>query len=275
MSYQTILVHVDESRHTDLRIEFAARIAQAHNAHLLGVAVATGANSAVDDINDPAMADRRAGLRQAPIDALEQFEAMARQAGVASFEKRLIDADAEGGISLLTRYCDLVVLSQRDPQEQSPAASAGFPACVIHNAACPVLVAPYKATPNSTAARMLIAWNGSMEATRAVHGAIPLLQRADTVTIAAFDPEMHGKPQGEPPGVEIARYLSRHGIKADIITQPSRGEVGGALLSLATNLGSDMLVTGFFGRWRFGEIVLGRVTDTVLGSSPLPVLISH
>jgi nucleotide-binding universal stress UspA family protein len=274
MSYKTILVHVDESPHSDLRIEFAARIAQTHNAHLLGVAVA-GVHSGCDDIDDPDSARRMAGLRQAPIDALKQFEAIARQVGVASFEKRLIDEDAEGGISLLTRYCDLVVLSQRDSHDQSPAASAGFPECVIHNAACPTLIVPSKALPDSTGARMLIAWNGSMESTRAVHSGIPLLQQAKTVEIAALDPGMHCKPLGEQPGVEIARYLARHGVEADIIKQPSRGDVGDALLSLAANLGSDMLVAGFFGRWHFGEIVLGGVTNTVLGSSTVPVLMSR
>lgn len=279
MPYKTILVHVDESRHINARIELAARIAQAENAHLIGVAVTgvptSGCNTALSNRNDPDIARQLAVLRQMPIDALELFETIARQIGVASFEKRLIDEDAAGGISLQTRYCDLAVLSQYDPNEQPSAALSDFPECVVKNSACPALIVPYRGQPKTIGNRLLIAWNGSMEATRAVHNAIPLLQRAKTVEVAIFNPGMQAKIHGENPGADIALYLARHDITVDIIKQTVHGDVGDALLSLAADLGSDMLVMGFFGRARFGEIVLAGATRTVLISATIPVLISH
>lgn len=280
MSYKTILVHVDESTHVDARMEIAANIAVTENAHLIGAAT-TGVSrffyaAAASNMDTPAVIDSYLEtVRQRAEGALKKFENIARKIGVASYESRLADDDAAGGISLQARYCDLAVLGQYDPEESSSSINSDLPEYVIMNSGCPVLIVPHAGSFKSVGERVLIAWNASMEARRAVHNAIPLLKRAKVVEVAVFNPASQPDAHGQQPGADIALYLARHDIKVDVIQQETEGDIGNALLSRATNLTSDLLVMGCYGHSRFREILLGGATRTVLESMTIPVLMSH
>jgi nucleotide-binding universal stress UspA family protein len=280
MSYKTILVHVTESRHLDPRVEAAANIALAEDAHLIGVAI-TGAATHLYELAalnpaDPGIAPYLEILRQQAEDALKRFENIAQGIGVNSFEARLIENETALGVSLQARHCDLTVLGQIDPNESSAVIDTDFPEFVIMNSGCPGLVIPYINSAATVGHNALIAWNASVEAARTVHHAIPLLQRAKTVGIVIFNPESEPEDvYGVPPGIDIKHYLARHNIRADIITKSIDGDIGHALLSLATHLTSDLLVMGCYGHSRFREILLGGVTRTILRSATIPVLMSH
>jgi nucleotide-binding universal stress UspA family protein len=280
MSYKTILVHVDESENLDARTQAAAQIAAAENAHLIGLAT-TGISKFLFQtvtINpaDPNMAPYLDMLRQRAENAQTKFEQTASRVGATSIEKRLTDDEPAIGIGLLARYCDLIVLGQRDPAATGTGLMPGFPESAIMSSGTPALVVPYAWRAGSLGNRVLIAWNASVEAARAVHGAIPLLQRAKTVEVAIFNPlKEPDVVSGELPGAGIKQYLARHNIKADVQEEASEGDVGEALLSLAANLGSDLLVMGCYGHSRFREILLGGATRKVLSSMPLPVLMTH
>ena len=280
MSYKAMLVHVDESRHADVRMEIAAEIAVTENAHLIGVAT-TGVSrffygAAASDLDAPAIITPYLEMvRQQAEATLKKFENIAQKIGVASYESRLADDDAAGGLSLQCRYCDLAVLGQYDREESSSSINSDLPEYVVMNSGCPVLVVPYAASFKNVGERVLIAWNASMEARRAVHNAIPLLKRAKVVEVAVFNPASQPDVHGKEPGADIALYLSRHEIKVDVIQQETEGDIGNALLSLATNLNSDLLVMGCYGHSRFREILLGGATRTVLESMTIPVLMSH
>jgi nucleotide-binding universal stress UspA family protein len=278
MSYKTIVVHVDASRNVDKRIEAAAYIAVAENAHVIGVA-ATGVSQFLQETvsmnrNDPAIAPLLETLRKRASVPLETFDKIARQVGVLSFENRLIDDDARGGISLQGAYSDLLVLGQSDPGDPSDVDAETVPYVVI-NSGCPVLVVPSASAHAKTGSRALIAWNGSMEARRAVHDAIPLLKRAKIVDVAVFNPKSQANIHGQLPGADISLYLARHGINVDVKEEVIKSDIGEALLSLATSLNSDLLVMGCYGHSRFRETLLGGVTHTILKSMTLPVLMSH
>ncbi|HTN67773.1 MAG TPA: universal stress protein [Burkholderiaceae bacterium] len=277
MSYKTILVHVDESRHVDARIEIAAKIALAENAHLIGAAM-TGVPEVIYQTIafSPAVsiAPFLETLRQHADNALQKFSDIASRIGVSSVEKRLIDDEAADGLSAQARYCDLMVLGQNDPDERSLTVTPNFPEQVIIGSGCPALIIPYTGALKSIGTKVLVAWNGSMEARRAVHDAIPLLQRADLVEVVVFNPA--ADMQEEQPGADIALYLTRHGIKIDVKEEiTSDSDIGNALLSRAADLGSDMLVMGCYGHSRLREIVLGGASRTILESMTLPVLMSH
>ena len=121
---------------------------------------------------------------------------------------------------------------------------------------------------------MLVAWNASREATRALTDSIPLLREAETVHVIAFDPA--AAPHGEVPGADIGLYLARHGIKVTVSQQTAPDvDVGNQLLSRAADLNADLIVMGAWGHSRLHELVMGGVTQTILRSMTVPVLMSH
>lgn len=279
MSYRTILVHVDESARAKERIKIAANIALAENAHLIGIAT-TGVSTALYPIGiiEPIAVDVMPVLdmfRKRADHALADFETAVRRVGLTSFERRLADDEAGPGISLQARYGDLVVIGQADPNESVSAVGREFPEFVVMNSARPVLIVPYAGEFGAIGKRPLVAWDASMAAARAVADAIPFLKRADAVEVVVFNPEEQAGAFGDEPGADIALYLARHGIKVNVRHQTTGMPVGEALLLLATELASDLIVLGGYGHARFREILLGGVTRTILESAIIPVLMSH
>jgi nucleotide-binding universal stress UspA family protein len=123
---------------------------------------------------------------------------------------------------------------------------------------------------------VLIGWNASREATRAVSDAMPLLSAADVVTVLTIDAREGPDAHGELPGADISLHLTRHGVKAEIERTVSAGiPVGDVLLSRAADLGADLLVIGAYGHSRVRELLLGGATRSILHSMTLPVLMSH
>ena len=280
MSYKTILVHVDDSPHVAARIEVAATIAMAQDAHLIGAAL-TGISRFVKEavaVNpyDPAITPYLDTLRQRAAVYLDKFDEQARRIGVHSFERRLVDDEASGGISLQARYSDLVVVGQSDPEQPPRAVDADFPEYVAVSSGTPVLIIPYANTFSTVGTRAMIAWNGSREARRAVQDAMPLLQRAQRVEVVVLNPAERPDLHGADPSTDIIRYLQRHGIEAEVKTENVKhGEVGSALLAIATSSSADLLVMGCYGHTRFREMLLGGVTRDVLASMTVPVFMSH
>ncbi len=279
MSYKTILVHVDQSRHAAQRIKIAADIAIAENAHLIGAAM-TGVSrfayqDSTVDLRRTVVTNYLDSVNDTANQALAQFDAIAQTMGVLSYEKRLVNDEPEGALCLQARYCDLVVVGQTDPDDSSTRVISDLPEYVVLNSARPVLIVPYAGQFDHVGNNALVAWDGSMEATRAVTDAIALLKRANNVTLALFNPSSQLDAHGEQPGADIALYLARHEIKVEIAQQTTELDVGNALLSLAADLRSDLIVMGGYGHTRFRELLLGGVTMTVLKTMTVPVLMSH
>ena len=282
MSYKTILVHVDQSWHAPARIRIAAQLAAAEKAHLIGAAM-TGISRYLyrqthGEITATIVADQVDFLYQRAEDALAQFERIARECDVRSYERRLLNDDYHGGLCLQARYCDLVVLGQSDPDEAQGHILSDLPEYVVLNSGHPVLIIPHAGEFKSVGERVLVAWDGSMEATRAVNAAIPLLQRAGNVVLAIFDPPagpVDPEQHGEEPGADIALFLARHDVKVGVKHQITSNDVGNALMSLAADTDSDLIVMGGYGHTRFREVMLGGVTRTVLETMTVPVLMSH
>lgn len=280
MTYKTILVHVDESRHLETRVDLAIRIAMTEEAHLIGAAM-TGVSrflaNAMPNPADPAMQPYIDTLRKRAQASLETFDKMAQQAGVNSCERRLIDDEAADGIALQARYADLVVVGQDDLDDLSPSAMAGMPEYVAMSGGSPTLVVPYAGKFDKVGERILVAWNASSHAMHAIRGAMPFLRRAKNVDVVVYNAAAHSDVFGEEPGGDIALYLARHGVKVNVMQEEIGNEidVGNALLSHSAERGADMLVMGCYGHTRFREMLLGGATRVVLESMTLPVLMSH
>lgn len=278
MHYRTILVHADLSRHAPQRIRFAATLARTFDAHLVGGAV-TGVSRFLSPasaaMGGAMIADQIEVMRDSAERALAQFDALADQTGVASFERRLVDDDYDGGLALQARYADLVVVSQTDPDEPAPGGRDDLPEYMLLNSVRPLLVLPYAGRWEHAGNNVLLAWDGGMEATRAVTAALPLLQTAARVTVVVFNAHARWGTHGEQPGADLALYLSRHGVRVEVSAQTTGLDTGNALLSLAADTGADLLVMGGYGHARFREMLLGGVTATILREMTLPVLLAH
>ncbi len=275
MSYKTILVHIGTSNNVDQRIELAAQLAKRVKAHLIGVAT-TGVSSIVYQAAaygavDPGITAFLEPLRKNAQIALGKFEQIAQAAGVPSYETYLTDDDAVTGIAVQARYCDLVVMGQIAPDDAASTPEADLPENIVLNGGGPALIVPYASLKKDIEGRVLIAWNGSVEARRAVHDALPILQRAQAVDAVVFQPDTEGEHHGE----KLAQFLGRHDIRINVINETAEQDFGDALLSLAANLNADLLVMGCYGHSRFRETLLGGVTRTVLKSMTIPVLMSH
>lgn len=120
---------------------------------------------------------------------------------------------------------------------------------------------------------VLVAWNGSAEAVRAIKAALPLLKSARTVRI------MNGEHEGiaglAPPCLPLRTWLSRQGVGFHWLPFCERAHAGRQMLEDAKTMHSDLLVMGAWGRPRLSELLLGGATRHVLEKAQLPVLLAH
>lgn len=137
------------------------------------------------------------------------------------------------------------------------------------------LLVPPGGTSPASYDTIFVAWKNTREAARAVAEAVPFLQHASQVIVGLVEEEGASEQFGVEPGTDIGRYLSRHGVAAEI--RPINGWVyaGEALLNEAQRTGAQMIVMGGYGHSRFREWVLGGATRHLLTHASVPVLIAH
>jgi nucleotide-binding universal stress UspA family protein len=274
MAYKTILVHVDLSVHAPARIRFAAALANAHNAHMVGVAT-TGVSRfmSIDTLEPTVLAGCLDHMQEQARQSLLQYEALARECCASSWDGRLVADDPENALVLMSRFVDLLVLSQTDPNNTPASTVRDLPEYVVLNATRPVLLLPIAGSYGELDGKALVAWNGSPEASRALAQALPLLRGSSEVLVAQFNasvgPGLHEQAD------DLGAWLTRHGVPARVETQHTASDVGNALLSMAADRADGLLVMGAYGHTRFRELVLGGVTRTVLQSMTVPVLMAH
>ncbi len=278
MSYRTIVVHADRAANAESRIGLAATLALREEAHLVGAAMTGMPRSMLAgrsyDGSGVFLADYLRRAQERVQLALEQFNGIVDRLGVPSHEARSSNDDEYAGLCLQARYADLLVIGQAEASEDNEAGLLpDLPDYVLLNCGRPVLVVPRSGRFPTIGKRVLVAWNGSPEAAKAVTAALPLLRGAEQVTLAVLG---HSADMlGESPGADIALYLARHGVNVEVLRRPEPEDPGRALLSLAADFNVDLLVMGAYGHSRFRELMLGGATRTVLATATLPVLMAH
>jgi nucleotide-binding universal stress UspA family protein len=277
--YKTIVVHVDDSPQMKSRLAVAAALAAAHEGHLVGSAV-TGItqHDFVTYGTSPLVAPVDAGfdfLRRRANDQLDRFAAEAGRLGVGSWEQRMIEDDAANALLLESRYADLVVLSPGTPAGSRLRVTVDVPEYVALHSARPVLVVPPDHANDDLAGTIAIGWDAGTEATRAVAGALPLLQRARAVLIALINPDHLTERHGEQPGADLATYLARHGVPVEVVQERSDAGVAAALVGMAHDAGANLLVTGIYGHSHYREWFAGGVSRSLLDKVTVPLLLAH
>src|SRR5208282_1790981 len=135
----------------------------------------------------------------------------------------------------------------------------------------PVIVVPYIQKGPLKLDRVMVCWDGSRPAARAIADAMPLLEKAGRVEVVIVANE-RGK-QDEIAGADMGQHLARHGLKVEVERIVGGDiDVADALLSHAADCSADFIVMGGYGHSRLREFVLGGVTRGILGSMTAPVL---
>jgi nucleotide-binding universal stress UspA family protein len=172
----------------------------------------------------------------------------------------------------MARRFDLAIVGQAEPEISSMEQIIGE--TTLFESGRPMIMVPYIQKAPFKTDNVMICWDGSRTAARAVADAIPIIRKSGRVEIVIVASD-RGK-QDEIEGADIGQHLARHGLKVDV-HRISGGniDVGDALLSHAADSGADFMVMGGYGHSRLREFVLGGVTRSIFGSMTLPVLLSH
>jgi len=281
MSYKDLLVVLDSEAPARRRIDLAAALAERFEAHLVGlyplpIPEAPRHFGYYDPaLLDPFFGELRGRARETADKLREVFQHVTSLRGLSA-EWRVIAEGPEADPALHARYVDLTILGQLDPDRGETEMIQPRPEQVTLASGRPILVVPYAGRFETVGRRVLIGWNATREAARAVNDAMPLLAAAEAVTVLTIDPREGPDGHGELPGADISLHLARHGVKAEIERTVSADlPVGDVLLSRAADLGADLLVMGAYGHSRARELLLGGATRSLLRSMTVPVLMSH
>jgi nucleotide-binding universal stress UspA family protein len=280
MAFKTIAAFIDASAYGRNRITYAVRLALQHHAHLLGIFVPP-----FDWSHDPSESYARgsSAIREiiqrhdvekalAEQDARAVFEDAARRDDVSCEFRALRTLDAVDHVSLHSLHADLVIVGHPWPgglpQSWSPEA-------MLFAAGVPLLIVPDGCLPRSPPDNIIVAWNVSSVARRAIADALPLLSAARSVHVVTVNPDMN-KLHGEEPGADIGLYLSRHGVNITVeAVQSAEKSVAEAISEYARSGDYDLIVLGAYGHSRSRELIFGGVTRSLLRTVPVPLFISH
>lgn len=268
-----LVVYADDGAGARARLGFAARFAREQGAHLV----------ALHALMEPALPPSVRAF--AGTSLMESLRDQVREAA-AAVRKLVAEAGAAEGVDIEyrdawgvpsdvalvhARHADAMIVPQPD---RRAGGEAGLLAeTLVMETGRPVVIVPSSGEYSGQARHVVCAWNGTRESARAVADALPLLRRAEKVSILSVDPKGAEKRIA---GADIALHLARHGVTAEATTTYADGiGVGDALLSRIADLGADMLVMGAYGHSRAREAVFGGATRDVLDRMTVPVLMSH
>jgi nucleotide-binding universal stress UspA family protein len=278
MSFKTVFLAVG-STDDDGEIDRAAAICGKLGAHLallvLGIAPPPPASPYGVVSNDVWAGEIREGQGEAQTRA-DAVEARLAAAGISySVESQYIDRGTVATLAArFARYADLTLLSPQRPGYE--AMQSWVMDGALFESGRPVLLLPKGPTPFPEAKRVVIAWDASVEASKAVQASIGLLQAADQVHAVLIDPVPSFEGHGPEPGADLATYLARHGIETTVHRLPREGKETGAMLRRsASDLGADLIVMGGFGHSRLRERIFGGCTTSMMKEATLAVLMAH
>lgn len=259
MAYREIIVYLDPFSDTDSRLTLAIGLAASQGARLIGV----------DACSDGAFAgewrNKAAGLQ-------DKFAEAIKLAGIKGAYRGAYGA-AKSGWHSYAHYADLIIASAPKPGARDMIVE-GIPEDVLLTAGVPVLILPDDWRPRAVGQNIVIAWKSSREATRAVHDAIPLLTRAQKVTVFTFAPD--SELSGKEPEL-LVNHLREHGVSAEASSWPDTGEISPveALFACLDTQEADLIVAGAYGHARWLEGLIGGVSYDLARQPSLPVLMSH
>ncbi|MFM0053035.1 universal stress protein [Caballeronia grimmiae] len=279
MSYRSIVVHLDASERAAYRLDDALSVARPFRAHLNEVyavfvpgarAFHLVAGSTIwFEEHEPRREDRRHSLEHL-------YHAGLARSGLSGDWIKDRDQPAQA-VARRARCADLVIAGQPDPNDPEAYVADHFAETLVMSSGRPVLLLPYAGVFANLGDNVLIGWDASREASRALYDAPPFLQRARQVTIVSVNAKTGRVSGSRVPGADIASALARHDVRVTVRDIEARADVpvGNVLLSEAERTGANLLVMGGYGHAHWQEVLLGGATRTLLRSMTVAVLMSH
>lgn len=288
MSWTKILVFTDMTDDGLARLSLAGALATAEGAALEAQVIAlapqppygVGAGAMAD-----AYAEARIGAHEAGAIVAARVKTAGEKAmkGVVVEQQDVVLSDVCARAAALAHAADIVVLGKPESQDRSDIDSEALVGALMGGGA-PVLMLPRWISPHPWGRRVVIAWKGAPQAARAVHAALPLLKRAETVRIVVVGSRGDYFGEGQASVARLSRHLAHHGVKLEPASfrekegatfRSASEEPGPEILSEAEAMGADLLVMGGYGRTRLTEIVFGGVTRDVIRNATIPLLLAH
>jgi nucleotide-binding universal stress UspA family protein len=273
MALADILIHMDDSKNCEMRLDVAIDLAVRFKARLTGLYV----------ITHKYYQPRKGDAETVAETVHRMFEDKVARTGIET-RWQCIDWSVIGvGITEIinhhAHYTDLLVVGQAVHDVSGKAANeapADLPERLVLGAGRPVLIVPYAGTFARVGERVLVAWKAGRESTRAVNDALPILKQAQRVDILAIDSSETYEDDGETLCSNICDHLERHGVKAEPERMiVSNSSVGDALLNRTCEEGFDLVVMGAYAHTPQGKMALGSVASHLLKQMTVPVLMSH
>jgi nucleotide-binding universal stress UspA family protein len=271
--FRDLLVHVDGSEAGRRRVQFAVDLAARTGARLSGLHV-------TPPVEVPPVKPSRIAEVAADISEALALDARAAATVFSEETQRLADAswfeaagDIAPGINDKARYADLVILGQYEWQGSPEAHPMPIAHSVVLHCGRPVLVVPADVQPSALAS-IALALDGSREAVRAVHDALPLLRLSRSIQIVTMM-----RPSAEEDEVDarsLSAHLANHGIKIGTdVLQIRTTEENKSLRTQIEQGHYDLLVMGGYSHPMWLEFIFGGATRSILLSSKIPILVSH
>jgi nucleotide-binding universal stress UspA family protein len=283
MSLKDILVFLDVGPASEGRLRLATRIARDHGASLSAV---FASNDQAADF-PPGLGVPRRGLitqlvptaadiiRSAPfIDVAERQFRESRHSLGSEGDWHQLDRDNEAELIALARTADLIVIGQVNPNARP--APSWRPEDVVVACGRPVLMVPYIGTFSEVGRRVLVAWDGSREAVRALNDALPVIAAAEQVTVMTVCARDKDLERDRNSTDRVIHHLARHGIAARVDQRlQSESTVSDCLLSRAMDFYVDLIVAGAYHHSPLREALVGGVSRDLFQRMTVPVLMSH
>ncbi|MEO0642258.1 MAG: universal stress protein [Pseudomonadota bacterium] len=271
---KSILLHIGGDNCMEARLQVALDIARATNAHITCLQAVSYEVFAPGDFYGSAMAAALPRIREAAEAVREKLEAQLEKEDV-SWEWQFFSGMAETHLLEQSALHDVILVGPTDIGSDATPWPSGLAGELTIRAPVPVMVVPGHTKSFDVRAPIMVAWNGSAEACLALRGAVPLLALSKAVYLASVE-EKSDKGRFDFPPTDGARYLSRHGIDAELLALP-RGEakVADTLFSAAQMRDCGMIVMGAYGHSRLAELLLGGVTRRSLTDPQLPIFMAH
>lgn len=272
-----LLTYCESFKRWHASVDYAARLAALFDCRLTGIYVCPSPSMVLSPYETPQLMtellEATRQLEEEAFGAAASFEAFARGRSATRASWLVAEEEVPRALALAGNWHDALVIGRT---RHTPWGAVSAVGSLVLSSGMPCIVVPESQTDGVSLDAIAIAWNGSSEAIRATHAALPLLRRARKVTI------LHGR-QRQPasmtawkPAFDLAEYLAGHGIPSESILLPeSDNAAGNLLLDSAREANANLLVMGAYGHTRFSEWVLGGATRAVLEGINIPVFMRH